>query len=116
MEKILKMMSALGEKNRLRIFMVLLEHKDLCVCQLAALLGLAMPTVSRHTSILREARLVQSRKSGRWVHFSIADSIPELLVACLKESLGDSEQVQDDRKKVAMMLCGETNPACMTER
>ena len=46
---------------------------ELCVCQIVELLGLAPSTVSKHMAILKQARLVDSRKEGRWMFYRLAD-------------------------------------------
>ena len=53
---------ALSDENRVRALMMLREG-ELCVCQIIELLGLAPSTVSKHMSILRQVRLVQTRKN-----------------------------------------------------
>lgn len=44
---------------------------EICLCKLAKHMGLAAPTISRHMSILRDAGMITSRRSGQWVYFSI---------------------------------------------
>jgi len=63
---------ALADENRIRIIGVL-KGRELCVCQLIELLCLAPSTVSRHLSILKNARLIDSRKQGRWMYYRLAD-------------------------------------------
>jgi len=58
---------ALSDPSRVRILCAL-RDRELCVCQVVELLGLATSTVSKHMAILRQARLLASRKDGRWVH------------------------------------------------
>jgi len=72
MRHILRTTKALADENRLRIIGVL-RGRELCVCQLIELLGLAPSTVSKHLSILRSARLIDSRKQGRWMYYRLAD-------------------------------------------
>lgn len=61
---------ALADESRLRII-VALDGRELCVCQLTELLGLATSTVSRHISVLRQAGLLSSRKHGKWVFYAL---------------------------------------------
>ncbi len=63
-------MKALSEKNRLKM-VKMLQHRELCVCEIQAGLGLAQPTVSKHLKILEDADLVISRKEGLWVNYSL---------------------------------------------
>ena len=63
---------ALSDENRVRILLAL-DRRELCVCQIIELLGLAPSTVSKHMSILANARLVGSRQDGRWRYYRLAD-------------------------------------------
>ena len=66
---------ALADENRIRILMAL-RGRQLCVCQVTAFLDLAPSTTSKHLSILRQARLIESNKQGRWVYYRLADDSP----------------------------------------
>ena len=63
-------MSALGDLNRLRIF-VLLKQGERCVCDIETELRLPQNLVSHHLRVLREAELISSRRDGRWIYYSI---------------------------------------------
>ena len=63
---------ALADKNRLRI-VALLSSCELCVCHLEAALDAPQPTISRHLSILRSSRLVETRREGSWVYYRLAE-------------------------------------------
>ena len=60
MDDLMDVLKALADENRLRALRAL-QGGELCVCRLIALLELAPSTVSKHLSILRAARLVESR-------------------------------------------------------
>lgn len=68
----LNIAKALSDENRVRTLMML-SHGELCVCQLIEMLGLAPSTVSKHMSILRQARLVEARKEGRWMYYRLPE-------------------------------------------
>ena len=63
---------ALSDENRVRTLMFLREG-ELCVCQIIEMLGLAPSTVSKHLSILKQARLVETRKKGRWIYYRLPE-------------------------------------------
>ena len=63
---------ALADEQRVRVLLAL-ERGELCVCQIVELMGLATSTISKHMSILKQARLVDSRKQGRWIYYRRAD-------------------------------------------
>lgn len=46
------------------------SQDEMCGCTLAERLGLAASTISHHTSVLREAGLITSRKDGTWVYYA----------------------------------------------
>ncbi len=71
MREFLAMTNALSDPNRVRL-LVALRGREVCVCNLVELIGLADSTVSKHMSILKLAGLVESRKCGRWVYYRLA--------------------------------------------
>jgi DNA-binding transcriptional ArsR family regulator len=64
---------AAGHPARLRI-LTMLRPGGLCVCQITAVLGLAVSTVSEHLAELKRADLVVERKDGRWVSYKLAET------------------------------------------
>lgn len=60
--------------NQIRLSIVLrLAEGEACVHDLVGCLHLPQPSVSQHLRILREARLIQGRRRGREVHYSLVD-------------------------------------------
>jgi ArsR family transcriptional regulator, arsenate/arsenite/antimonite-responsive transcriptional repressor len=108
MREILAIFKALADENRLRIVVALRGH-ELCLCQIVALLGLANSTVSRHMSILRQARLVESRKDGRWSYFRLAEKTEPLEAAqaanLVIEALAHDEKTRQDAKRLKQDFC-----------
>jgi DNA-binding transcriptional ArsR family regulator len=107
MFEFLNITKALAEENRLRILLAL-EGRELCVCQLIELLELAPSTVSKHMAILRQARLVNGRKDGRWMYYRLADAratteVKEAL-AWVKKSLSQDESIGEDVKRLEEIL------------
>ena len=105
----LSIAKAMSDENRLRILMAL-RGKELCVCTFTELLNLAPSTTSKHLSILKQARLIESVKDGKFVYYRLTmpESKNHPLVApalrCLEESLADSEQVMTDAKLLAAII------------
>ena len=69
------------------------------------MLGLSQSTVSGHLSILKNAGLVQDRKAGRWIHYSLADRMQNKyappMLALLMGWLDDDAQVRSDKRRLA---------------
>jgi ArsR family transcriptional regulator len=104
MNKMLKVLKALGEKNRLRVFVVLKHANELCVCQVADFLGLALGTVSRHMSILNDAGLIRSSKKGRWTYYSFAGDIDPILMEWVNRAVENDPSVPEDIKRIEAIL------------
>jgi DNA-binding transcriptional ArsR family regulator len=74
----------LGDPTRLRIVHAL-SRGELCVCDLAAMLGIARTAVSNHLRLLRSMRLVSYRKEGKLAFYSLGDDhIARLISECLE--------------------------------
>jgi ArsR family transcriptional regulator, lead/cadmium/zinc/bismuth-responsive transcriptional repressor len=64
--------SALGDPTRLRVLFAL-TRQELCVCDLATLLGVTVSAVSHQLRLLRGLRLVKCRREGRLAYYSLED-------------------------------------------
>jgi ArsR family transcriptional regulator len=62
----------LADDTRTKVLFALLQE-ELCVCDLAGLVGMNVSTVSHHLRLLRMANLIRYRKEGRMVFYSLAD-------------------------------------------
>ena len=77
---------AIAHETRLRCLLLLLEHDELCVCELTHAIGAAQPTISRHLAHLREAQLVSDRREGLWIHYRINPELPSWVTNVLRET------------------------------
>ena len=106
---------ALSDENRVRALMMLQEG-ELCVCQLIEMLGLAPSTVSKHMSILRQARLVQARKEGRWMYYRLPDGDAPLCVLeaiqWMQNAIADDTQIVVDSKQVKRVCKLDRDKLC----
>ncbi|MCH7337562.1 metalloregulator ArsR/SmtB family transcription factor [Acinetobacter sp. NIPH 2699] len=67
----------LSDETRLNIVTLVVEHKELCVCDLTEKLQLSQPKISRHLALLRSSGLLQDRRQSQWVYYSINPQLPE---------------------------------------
>jgi len=74
---------AISDQTRLRLLMLLVPNQELCVCEFTQALDLSQPKISRHLAILREADLLQDRKSGLWVYYRLNPALPEWVMSTL---------------------------------
>ncbi len=61
-----------GDGTRIRILYALFEA-EVCVCDLAKLLGMTQSAVSHQLRTLKQARLIKSRRDGKTVFYTLAD-------------------------------------------
>jgi ArsR family transcriptional regulator len=103
MRDVVTIVKALADENRLRALLAL-RNRELCVCQIIELLGLAPSTVSKHMSILRQARLVEGRKAGKWMYYRLAgkEASPAVrsALAWARASLSGDRRIRADAKRV----------------
>jgi DNA-binding transcriptional ArsR family regulator len=65
-----RLFKALADKTRLKILM-LLDIREMCVCEIMVALDLTQPTASHHLGILERVGLVKDRREGKWVFYSL---------------------------------------------
>jgi ArsR family transcriptional regulator len=92
---------AFSDATRLRI-LSLLKRGEQCVGDLAQILGVPQPKVSRHLAYLRKAGLVEAREQGLWNFYRLApatSSFHKKLLECLSECFGEVPKVARDAEK-----------------
>ena len=100
MKSFLKAMKALSDKNRLKI-VKMLQHRELCVCEIHVGLELAQSTVSKHLKILEDAGFVESRKEGLWVNYSLSNGADNPFAASL---LGNLRHWLEDEPEIVSII------------
>ncbi|MCD5002400.1 helix-turn-helix transcriptional regulator [Enterococcus saccharolyticus] len=66
-----KIFKILSDENRLKIVFSLLNEAELCVCDLATIIQATIATTSHHLQVLRKAGIVDSKKKGKLVYYSM---------------------------------------------
>lgn len=64
---------ALADETRLKIAYALTVESELCVCDVAAVIGSSNATASHHLRYLKEHQLAKSSRKGKMVYYSLAD-------------------------------------------
>ncbi|MEI6757352.1 MAG: helix-turn-helix transcriptional regulator [Chlorobium sp.] len=78
-KELARLFKVLGDYTRVRILNAL-YHSELCVCDLTSILGMNQSAVSHQLRVLRDARIVKSKKQGKNVLYSLDDThVAELL-------------------------------------
>ena len=115
MRQFINISKALSDESRLRALMMLIGQ-ELCLCQLIEMLKLAPSTVSKHMSVLYQAGLINARKEGRWMYYSMAkkDASPQAASALrwAKKALAQDRQILADAKKLKTVLKKDKQQLC----
>ena len=69
-----------GDSTRIRILYVLFEV-EVCVCDLAEALNMTQSAISHQLKILKQSRLVKSRREGKSIFYSLADEHVRTIIA-----------------------------------
>lgn len=107
--------AALAHDTRLRCLLLLLEHEELCVCELTQAIGAAQPHMSRHLAQLREVGLVTDRREGLWIYYRINRELPRWVANILRETgqgVAEQKPFVKDRAAFAAMESRPGAPRC----
>ena len=119
MRNLMAVLKALADDHRVRA-LAALGAGELCVCQIVELLGLAPSTVSKHMAILKQARLVDGRKQGRWMFYRLAtreaSAEARKTTALLFQLLANDPQIRDDAKRLKQILKIDRDELCRRQK
>ena len=75
-----------GDSTRIRILYVLFES-EVCVCDLASALNMTQSAISHQLRILKQNKLVKSRRDGKSIFYSLADDHVKTIIAQGREHI-----------------------------
>jgi ArsR family transcriptional regulator len=99
---------ALGDKTRLRL-LNLMRDREVCVSSFTGILEQSQPLVSRHLAYLRNSGIVEARRDGKWIHYTISTQLDEnssRLLTELFKWMESQDGLRIDREKYSA-LTGE---------
>jgi DNA-binding transcriptional ArsR family regulator len=102
MKEITEIFKLLSDESRLRILM-LLEKRELCVCQIMGVLNMSQPLISRNLSLLAKAGFLAGRREGKLMFYRIKKNLARknlLILSVLKELLKDDKVLIKDFKSL----------------
>jgi ArsR family transcriptional regulator len=120
LKDLVTLFKALSDETRLRI-LKLLEHGELCVCDIVAAFDTIQPRVSFHLAALKAAGLVKDRKEGKWMLYRIDDSdlFKRLLILSVIDRIPDDTMKEDRARLERFFKAKEEAPpnsrCCMTK-
>ncbi|MEB1808649.1 MAG: metalloregulator ArsR/SmtB family transcription factor [Bacillaceae bacterium] len=75
-----KIFKALADETRLKIAFLLASEEELCVCDIATIIGSSTATASHHLRLLKNIGLAKFRKEGKLVFYSLDDDHVKQLI------------------------------------
>lgn len=102
MKKTTALFKALAHDTRLKILNLLFDG-EVCVCRIMEILELPQSTASRHLGILKNAGLVEDRREGIWVHYSLAQvqtTVARQILDVLEAHLGGIDECRHERERL----------------
>lgn len=69
-------LKALSDPTRLKIVQLLNQKQALCVCDIVSELDQPQPTISRHLNQLKQIGILESKRKGTWIWYSISQELP----------------------------------------
>jgi ArsR family transcriptional regulator, arsenate/arsenite/antimonite-responsive transcriptional repressor len=75
---------ALSDESRLKMLWLLLNHRELCVCDIMAVLEITQSKASRHLAALRHIGIATDRREGLWAYYSLRPAEDDLVKEHLK--------------------------------
>jgi ArsR family transcriptional regulator, arsenate/arsenite/antimonite-responsive transcriptional repressor len=104
---LVRLFAALADRTRLRL-LNLMDGREVCVCYFVEILRQPQPKISRHLAYLRNAGIVNARRDGKWMHYSIehpTDPIAASILDAALASLKSDAQVQADLMRLGQACC-----------
>ena len=73
-DMLIKFYKSIADETRLKILCILDSVESMCVCDIAEILSMTPSAISHQLRLLKQARLVKSRRDGKTIYYSLADS------------------------------------------
>lgn len=101
MKNLVEFLKSISDETRLRI-LVLLAHREMCVCEICEVLGESQPKVSRHLARLRDAGYVKDDRQGQWVFYytNLNNSVYEEIMESILKNRDEFSQFTMDINKL----------------
>ena len=83
-QKMTKLLSIAGSDVRLKILYLLNLENELCPCDLADILKMSMPAISQHIRKIKDAGIINSRRDGQTLYYSLNKDETEIFSSIFK--------------------------------
>ncbi|WP_073075571.1 ArsR/SmtB family transcription factor [Flavobacterium chilense] len=83
-EELSNLLALAGNTVRLKILFLLEEENELCPCDLSDILGMSVPAISQHLRKMKDGNIIESRREGQTIFYSLKTKQLELLQPLFK--------------------------------
>jgi len=90
MQDLVQIAKIFSDINRVKILSLILKEKEVCVCEICDTLCLSQPLVSRHLKQMKTSSILEIRKEGKWIHYSLCNQAQPFIL-CLISKLKEYE-------------------------
>lgn len=96
----------LADETRLRSLALIVQHKEICVCELIYALDLPQSKISRHLAIMKLNGVIRQRREKQWVLYSLCPDLSTFKRAVIDLVLQEQENnsfIQQDNSRLLTM-------------
>ncbi len=104
---LVRLFAALADPTRLRL-LNLMAGREVCVCYFVEILKQGQPKISRHLAYLRKAGIVNARREGKWMHYSIRrpnDAAANSILDAALATFAENKDMQADLARLERACC-----------
>lgn len=102
-----KVFSALANSTRLRCLNLVLQHDEVCVCEIVDTLDISQPTISKALAALKQAGILADRRDAKWTYYRKNPAMPDWMTVVVESTLRHLQQQEpyasDSQKFVPVM-------------
>lgn len=105
-EQMSHLLKLISDSTRLTMLKVMQTH-DCCVCEFVEMFDISQPAISQHLKKLKEGGLVQEKRNGHWIFYSLNPSYPhvEILHTLLDSVVNQDSRIEELTKKGTRVTC-----------
>jgi len=100
----------LADRTRRRLLKLIYDHHEVCVCRLVGGLAEPQPKISRHLALMRQARLLRSRRDRTWIIYALDPQVPAWAVRVIQQlaeaAEADPVSAADRARMGLIKVCG----------
>lgn len=114
MKELILAAKAFSDPTRVRILSAL-RGRELCVCELCDVLKVTQSTLSTHLQVIRAAKLVDTRKLGKWSYYDLnpkAEKLLDLMLVSFSITIRKDSTLRRDAQQLRQRLSLRSNGAC----